>query len=140
MNFLADESCAGPVLRALREAGRDVVAIGEVARGATDEQVLERALGHVPHLRCSASYIPRTQRLRAGLTMPRLRRWKKGKCSLLLPALMRWAKVCRAYGAGRNANAPFSSQRLRAGLKYVAPPALEETQILPSHLGAHALG
>src|SRR6266487_5912393 len=35
--------------------------------------------------------------------MPRLRRWKKGKCSLLIP-----------------------SQRLRAGLKYVAPPALEE--------------
>src|SRR6266699_2038980 len=114
MNFLADESCAGPVLRALREAGHDVVAIGEVARGATDEQVLERALGHVPHLRCS----------------------KKGKCSLLLPALMRWAKVCRAYGAGRNANAPFSSQRLRAGLKYVAPTALEETQILSSHPSA----
>src|ERR1700736_4377606 len=44
MNFMADESCAGPVLRALREAGHDVVAIAEVARGATDEQVLERAL------------------------------------------------------------------------------------------------
>ena len=44
MNFLADESCAGPVLRALREAGHDVIAIGEVARGTTDEQVLERAL------------------------------------------------------------------------------------------------
>jgi hypothetical protein len=27
MNLLADESCAGPVLRALREAGHDVVAI-----------------------------------------------------------------------------------------------------------------
>ncbi len=91
MNFLADESCAGPVLRALREAGHDVVAIGEVARGATDEQVLERALGHVPHLRCSASYIPRTQ-------------------------------------------------RLRAGLKYAAPPALEEARILRSHPSAYALG
>src|SRR5216684_751613 len=108
MNFLADESCTGPVLRALREAGHDVVAIGEVARGATDEQVLERALGHVPHLRCSA-FLYTTH-----------------------PALTRWAKVCRAYGAGRNANSPFSSQRLRAGLKYVAPTALEETQILPS--------
>ncbi len=91
MNFLADESCAGPVLRALREAGHDVVAIGEVARGATDEQVLERAQGHVRHLRCSASYIPRTQ-------------------------------------------------RLRAGLKYVAPPALEEARILRSHPSAYALG
>jgi predicted nuclease of predicted toxin-antitoxin system len=44
MNFLADESCAGPVIRALHEAGHDVVAIAEVAKGATDEQVLERAL------------------------------------------------------------------------------------------------
>ncbi len=44
MNFLADESCAGPVIRALRDADHDVVAIAEVARGATDEQILERAL------------------------------------------------------------------------------------------------
>lgn len=44
MNFLADESCAGPVIRALREVGHDVVAIAEVAKGEPDEQVLERAL------------------------------------------------------------------------------------------------
>jgi predicted nuclease of predicted toxin-antitoxin system len=44
MNFLADESCAGPIIRALRESGHDVVAISEIARGATDEEVLERAL------------------------------------------------------------------------------------------------
>ena len=44
MIFLADESCAGPVIRALREAGHDVVAIAEVAKGATDKQVLERAV------------------------------------------------------------------------------------------------
>lgn len=44
MNFLADESCAGPVILALRETGHDVVAIAEVAKGATDEQVLERAV------------------------------------------------------------------------------------------------
>ncbi len=116
MNFLADESCAGPVLRALREAGHDVVAIGEVARGATDEQVLERALGHVRHLRCSA-FLYTTH-----------------------PALTRWANLCRASGAGRKANALFSSQRLRAGLKYAAPPALEETQMLPSPPSAYALG
>src|SRR6266849_4085668 len=53
--------------------------------------VLRVGMGHVPHLRCSASYIPRTQ-------------------------------------------------RLRAGLKYAAPTALEETQILPSHPSAYALG
>src|SRR5579864_7524460 len=44
MNFVADESCSGPVIQALREAGHDVVAIAETAKGARDEQVLERAL------------------------------------------------------------------------------------------------
>jgi predicted nuclease of predicted toxin-antitoxin system len=43
MNFVADESCARPVVQALREAGHDVVAIAEIARGATDDQV-EHAL------------------------------------------------------------------------------------------------
>src|SRR6266571_3726977 len=64
--------------------------------------VLRVGMGHVPHLRCSASYIPRTQRLRAGL------------------------KYVAPTALERNANAPFSSQRLRAGLKYAAPTALEE--------------
>jgi predicted nuclease of predicted toxin-antitoxin system len=44
MNFVADESCAGPVIRALRDAGHDVLAIAEVTQGAPDEQVLECAL------------------------------------------------------------------------------------------------
>lgn len=44
MKFLADESCPGPVVRALREANYDVVAIAETAAGATDEQVLDCAL------------------------------------------------------------------------------------------------
>jgi hypothetical protein len=44
MNFVADESCVRPVIQALREAGHDVVAIAEIARGATDDQVLEHAL------------------------------------------------------------------------------------------------
>ena len=39
MNLLADESCAGPVVRALREAGHDLTAIAEIAKGATDEEV-----------------------------------------------------------------------------------------------------
>jgi hypothetical protein len=34
------------------------------------------------------------------------------------PALMRWAKVCRASGAGRNANSPSSSRHLRTGPAY----------------------
>ena len=38
MNFLADESCAGPVIQGLREAGHDVVAIAEVAKGSVDLQ------------------------------------------------------------------------------------------------------
>ena len=45
MNFLADESCAGPVIHALREAGHDVVAIAEVAKGIVDELVMARAFG-----------------------------------------------------------------------------------------------
>jgi predicted nuclease of predicted toxin-antitoxin system len=44
MYFLADESCAGPVIRALRQGGHDVLAIAEVAKAATDEDVLKRAL------------------------------------------------------------------------------------------------
>lgn len=44
MNFVADESCAAPVIRALREAGHDVLAIAEMAKGTPDERVLERAL------------------------------------------------------------------------------------------------
>jgi Domain of unknown function (DUF5615) len=38
MEFLADESCAGPVIQALREAGHDVIAIAEIAKGAKDEE------------------------------------------------------------------------------------------------------
>jgi predicted nuclease of predicted toxin-antitoxin system len=44
VEFVADESCAGPVIRALRRAGHDVIAIAEVAAGATDDEVIERAL------------------------------------------------------------------------------------------------
>ena len=44
MKFLADESCARPVIFALREAKHDVLAIAEVAKGAVDEVVMERAL------------------------------------------------------------------------------------------------
>ncbi len=44
MKFLADESCAGPVIFALRQADHDVFSITEVAKGAVDERVMERAL------------------------------------------------------------------------------------------------
>jgi predicted nuclease of predicted toxin-antitoxin system len=43
MRFLADESCDFAVVRALREAGHDVVAIAEVFRGIDDEQVIVKA-------------------------------------------------------------------------------------------------
>jgi Domain of unknown function (DUF5615) len=43
VQFVADESCAGTVIRALRMAGHDVIAIAEVAKGAPDERVMERA-------------------------------------------------------------------------------------------------
>ena len=40
VKFLADESCAGPVISALRDAGHDVLAICEVAKGVPDDQVM----------------------------------------------------------------------------------------------------
>ena len=43
MELLADESCAGPVIRSLRAAGHDLVVIAEVAKGASDEWDMERA-------------------------------------------------------------------------------------------------
>jgi predicted nuclease of predicted toxin-antitoxin system len=43
VQFVADESCAGPVIRALRLAGHDVMAIAEISKGTTDERVMERA-------------------------------------------------------------------------------------------------
>ncbi len=40
---MADESCAGPLIRALRTAGHDVIAIAEIAKGASDDAIMERA-------------------------------------------------------------------------------------------------
>jgi predicted nuclease of predicted toxin-antitoxin system len=44
MRFLADESCDFSVVRALRGAGHDVVAVSEVARRIEDTEVIERAV------------------------------------------------------------------------------------------------
>jgi len=43
MRFLADESCDFRVIRALRAAGHDVLAIIETAPGTVDEVVIEMA-------------------------------------------------------------------------------------------------
>jgi predicted nuclease of predicted toxin-antitoxin system len=43
VKLLADESCAGPVVRTLRAAGHDLLVIAEVAKGALDEWIMERA-------------------------------------------------------------------------------------------------
>lgn len=44
MKFVAGESCAGPVIQALRRAGHDVLDIAEVEKGAPDDRILELAL------------------------------------------------------------------------------------------------
>ncbi len=44
MRFLADESCDFAVVRALREAGFDVAAVGEVFPGAEDDVVIDLAV------------------------------------------------------------------------------------------------
>ena len=43
MKFLADENVEQPVVEALRAAGHDVLAAGEVAPGSSDEKVLDLA-------------------------------------------------------------------------------------------------
>jgi predicted nuclease of predicted toxin-antitoxin system len=43
MRFLADESCDFNAVLALREAGHDVLAVSEVARGVTDQVVIDLA-------------------------------------------------------------------------------------------------
>jgi predicted nuclease of predicted toxin-antitoxin system len=44
MRFLADESCDFAAVRALRAAGHDVIAVAEIARGATDSEVIAVAV------------------------------------------------------------------------------------------------
>jgi predicted nuclease of predicted toxin-antitoxin system len=44
MRFLADESCDFRVVRALRAAGHDVVAIAESAPGAEDDAIIDEAV------------------------------------------------------------------------------------------------
>jgi predicted nuclease of predicted toxin-antitoxin system len=44
MRFLADESCDGAVVRAMREAGHDVTSVRDTMRGASDWSVLDVAL------------------------------------------------------------------------------------------------
>jgi predicted nuclease of predicted toxin-antitoxin system len=44
MRFLADESCDFRVVRALRAAGHDVMAVMEFASGAADDTVIELAV------------------------------------------------------------------------------------------------
>jgi predicted nuclease of predicted toxin-antitoxin system len=44
MRFLADESCDFAVVRALRNAGHDVLAVAEIAPAAADDSVLAMAI------------------------------------------------------------------------------------------------
>lgn len=44
MELVADESCAAPVVRALRDAGHDVIAIAESAPGSKDSDILAHAV------------------------------------------------------------------------------------------------
>lgn len=44
MRFLADESCDFAVVRALRSAGHDVLAVAELAAGSDDATIMDIAL------------------------------------------------------------------------------------------------
>ncbi|MBI3363045.1 MAG: DUF5615 family PIN-like protein [Chloroflexi bacterium] len=43
LQFLADESCDFAVVRALREAGHDVLAVSEVTQRSDDRELIQRA-------------------------------------------------------------------------------------------------
>jgi predicted nuclease of predicted toxin-antitoxin system len=43
MLILADENVPGPVIRALRQRGHDVLSVREVIRGADDRSILDLA-------------------------------------------------------------------------------------------------
>lgn len=43
LGYYADEDCPGPVVRAMRAAGFDVVAQGDIQRGAADDDVMRLA-------------------------------------------------------------------------------------------------
>lgn len=43
LRFLADESCDGGIVAALRAAGCDVLSVGESSPGISDEEVIRRA-------------------------------------------------------------------------------------------------
>jgi len=44
MRFVADESCDFGIVRELRDAGHDVLAVAELAPGTEDSTVIERAI------------------------------------------------------------------------------------------------
>jgi len=43
MRFLADESCDFAIVRVLRSAGHDVLAVGEFQQSSVDHQLMEMA-------------------------------------------------------------------------------------------------
>ena len=45
MRFLADESCDFAIVRALRDAGHEVVAVAEISPRAEDPEVVDLAVG-----------------------------------------------------------------------------------------------
>jgi predicted nuclease of predicted toxin-antitoxin system len=44
LKFVADESCPGPIVAALRDAGYDVASVQEAAPGSFDEDILRRSV------------------------------------------------------------------------------------------------
>jgi predicted nuclease of predicted toxin-antitoxin system len=99
MNFVADESCAGPVVRALREAGHDVLSIEEVEKGATDEQVLQRAVDEkrvlITEDRDFGELVYARGRSSAGVMLVRFQ-----KTASDAPSLRGWLKPLRSLAHG----------------------------------------
>ena len=93
MNFLADESCGGPVIRALREAGHDMAAISEVAVGAADDEVLERALNE-------KRVLITEDRDFGELVYARGRFWSGFLVAYVAPSQPQWSRPWRSWAPG----------------------------------------
>jgi predicted nuclease of predicted toxin-antitoxin system len=95
MKFLADENVEQPIIDSSRSIGHDVAAVGEIAPGGRDEQVLQRANAESRILltndRDFGELVYRESRLSAGILLLRFQaadgREKAARLADILPQI-----------------------------------------------------
>jgi len=133
MNFLADESCTAPVIRALREVGHDVVPIAEVAPGATDAVRARRsplgtsvrcsAIAAVSstkpnHFRYPAASVPRETRIRRSTFTPPQDAPSAASCGLFLVRRLQSIDASALQPAGSSTSVGFARRQFLVGRDY----------------------